>query len=156
MWYSCISTLAIWVYIEEDVVFIVICNPNTSISKIVDLLRPFDEWAEIAFSGRQNAENELCETLKKIVHKLRLQYWTCLYKTLNMVFVYCYSTNLILNETEEVFEDISNPNTSISKIIDLVRPVDEWSEIAFSYSQNAENEQCYTLKTLVHKLNYHQ
>jgi hypothetical protein len=41
-----------------------------------------------------------------------------------------------------VFEDISNPNTSISKIIDLIRPVDEWSEIAFSARQNAENEQC--------------
>jgi len=40
------------------VVFTVICNPNTSISKIVELLRPFDERAEIAFSGRQNAENE--------------------------------------------------------------------------------------------------
>jgi len=64
MWYSCITTLAIWVYIEEDVVFTVICNPNTSISKIVELLRPFDEWAEIAFSGRQNAENEHWQTLK--------------------------------------------------------------------------------------------
>jgi len=26
--------------------------------------------AEIAFSARQNAENEHCETLKKLVHKL--------------------------------------------------------------------------------------
>jgi len=69
MWYSCITTLAIWVYIEEDVVFTVICNPNKSISKIVDLISPFDEWAEIAFWGLQNAENEHCETLKKVVSK---------------------------------------------------------------------------------------
>ena len=54
-----------------------------------------------------------------------------------------------------VFADISNPNTSVSKIIDLVRPVDEWSEISFSVCENAENEQCETLKKLVHKLNYH-
>ena len=74
MWYSCITTLAIWVYIEEDVVFTVICNPNTIKSKIVDLLRPFGEWAEIAFSGRQNAENEHCETHKKLVHKLNLHH----------------------------------------------------------------------------------
>ena len=39
-----------------------------------------------------------------------------------------------------VFADISNPNTSISKIFDLKRFVDEWSEIAFSGRQNAENE----------------
>jgi len=58
MWYSCITTLAIWGYIEEDVVFTVICNLNRSISKI----------EERAFSGRQNAENEHCETLKKLVH----------------------------------------------------------------------------------------
>jgi len=70
MWYSCISTLAIWVYIEEDEEFTVICKPNTNIFKIIDLIRPFDEWSEKAFSGRQNAENEHCETLKKLVHKL--------------------------------------------------------------------------------------
>ena len=70
MCYSCITTLENWVYIEEDVVFTDICNPKTSISKIVDLIRPFDEWAEIAFSGRQKAENEHCETLKELVHKL--------------------------------------------------------------------------------------
>jgi len=87
MWYSCITTLEIWVYIEEDVVFTVICNPNTSISKIVDLIRPFDEWAEIAYSGRQNAENERCETLNKLVNKLNLHHWTCLYKSLNVVYV---------------------------------------------------------------------
>ena len=34
-----------------------IYNPDTSISKIIDLIRPVDEWAEIAFSGWQNAEN---------------------------------------------------------------------------------------------------
>ena len=59
MWYSCITTLAIGVFIEEDAVFTVICNPNTSISKI----------AERAFSCRQNAENEHYETLKKLVYK---------------------------------------------------------------------------------------
>ena len=64
-----IATLAIWVYNEKGVVFADISNPNTSISKIIDLIRPDEEWAEIAFSGRQNAENEHCETLKKLVHK---------------------------------------------------------------------------------------
>jgi len=59
-------------------------------------------------------------------------------------------------EKEVVFADISNPNTSISKIIDILRPVDEWAEIAFSARQNAENEHCETLKKLVHKLNFHQ
>jgi len=51
-------------------VFANISNPNTSIYKIIDLRRPFYEWAEIAFSARKNAENENCETLKKLVHKL--------------------------------------------------------------------------------------
>ena len=55
-----------------------------------------------------------------------------------------------------VFADISNPSTSISKIIDLIRPVDEKTEIAFSDRQNAGNEHCETLKKLVHKLNFHQ
>jgi len=54
-----------------------------------------------------------------------------------------------------VFADIYNPNTSISKIIDLIRPVDEWPEIAFSARQNAENEHCESLKKLVHKLHFH-
>jgi hypothetical protein len=54
-----------------------------------------------------------------------------------------------------VFADISIPNRSISKNIDLIRPVDEWAEIAFSGHQNAENEHCETLKELVHKLNFH-
>ena len=49
-------------------------NHNISISKNIDLIRPVEEWAEIAFSGRQNAENEHCETIKKIVHKLNFQY----------------------------------------------------------------------------------
>ena len=97
MWYSCITTLAIWVFIKEDAVFTVICVHNTSISNIVDLKRTFDEWAEIAFSGFQNAENGHCETLKKLVHKLNLHNWTCLYKTLNVVLVYCYSSNLSLH-----------------------------------------------------------
>jgi len=38
-----------------------------------------------------------------------------------------------------VFADISNPYTSISKNIDLIRLVDERSEIAFSDRQNTEN-----------------
>jgi len=69
MWYSSIATLAIWVYIEKEVVFAVISNPNTSICKIIDLIRPVDKWSEIAFSIRQNAENEHCETHKKVVDK---------------------------------------------------------------------------------------
>jgi len=32
--------------------------------KISDLITPVDEWAEIAFSGRQNAKNEYCESHK--------------------------------------------------------------------------------------------
>jgi len=39
--------------------------------------------------------------------------------------MYYYSSNLNYNEKEVVFDDISNPNTSISKIIDLIRPVYE-------------------------------
>jgi len=56
------------------VVFAYIPNPNTSITKIIKLLRPVDEIAEIVFSGRQNAENEHCETLKKLVHKLNFHH----------------------------------------------------------------------------------
>jgi len=73
MWYSYIISLAIWVYNEKVVVFAVISNPNTSVSKFIDLIRPVDEWAEIAFSDRQNAENEHCETLKNLVNKLYFQ-----------------------------------------------------------------------------------
>jgi len=65
MWYSCITTPAIWVYIEKVLVFADISNSNTSTSKIIDLVRPVDEWSEIAFSVLQNAENEYCETLNK-------------------------------------------------------------------------------------------
>ena len=54
-----------------------------------------------------------------------------------------------------VFADFSIPNTSISKIIDLIKPVDEWAEIAFSAHQNAENEECETLMTQIHKLDLH-
>jgi len=36
---------------------------------MIDLIKPIDEW------GRQNAENEPCETRKKLVHKLK---WTLL------------------------------------------------------------------------------
>jgi len=70
MLYSCVTTLAITVYIVKEVVFADISNPNTSISKIIDLIRPVDDWAEIAFSARQNAENEKCEIIKKLVHIL--------------------------------------------------------------------------------------
>jgi len=56
---------------------------------------------------------------------------------------------------EVFFADISNPNTSNSKIIGLIRPVYEWREIAFSARQNAENEHCETLKKQVHKLGFH-
>jgi len=74
MWYLCITILAIWVYIQKEVVIADISNPNTRISKIISLIRPVDEWAEIAFSGRQNAENEHCETLKKLAHKLKFHH----------------------------------------------------------------------------------
>jgi len=43
MLYSCIATLAIRVYIEKEVVFADISNPNTSICKIIDLIRLVDE-----------------------------------------------------------------------------------------------------------------
>jgi len=64
MWYSCITTLAIWVKIKKVVVFADISKPNKSISEIIDLIRLVDEWAEIAISARQNAENEQCVTIK--------------------------------------------------------------------------------------------
>jgi hypothetical protein len=60
MWYSCIATLAIWFYNEKEAVFEDISNPNPTISKIIDLVKPVDEWSEIAFSGIQNAQNEHC------------------------------------------------------------------------------------------------
>jgi len=97
MWYSCISNLEIWFYYEREVVFADISNPNISISKIIDLMRPVDEWVEIPFSGRQNAENEHCETLKKLVYKLNFHHQKFLYKTLNSVFLYYYSSNLCLH-----------------------------------------------------------
>jgi hypothetical protein len=56
------------------VVFADIANPNTSISKIIALIRPFNELAEIVLSGRENAENEHCGTLKKLVHKLNIHH----------------------------------------------------------------------------------
>jgi len=74
MWYSWITTSVIWVYSVKAVVFKDISNPNTSILKIIVLIRPVDEWADIAFSGRQKAENEHCETLNKEVHKLNFHY----------------------------------------------------------------------------------
>ena len=54
-----------------------------------------------------------------------------------------------------VIADISIPNISISKIIDLIRPVGDWSQIALSARQNAENERCETLKKQVIKLDLH-
>jgi hypothetical protein len=51
------------------VVFADISIPYIIISKIIDLIRSVEELAEMAFSGRQNAENEHCETLKKLVQK---------------------------------------------------------------------------------------
>ena len=149
MQYSCITNLAIWVY-NDKAFFEYICNPNTSISSIIELIRPEDEWAEIAFSGRQNAENEHCETLKELEHKLKFRHYTCLYKTLNVLFVYYYSSKLSLQWENVVFADISFPNSSICKIIDLKRPVDEWAKFAFSARRNAENDHCKTLRKLVH------
>ena len=69
-----ISTLEIWVYYEKEMVFADISNPNISIYKIIDLISPVDEWSEIEFSVRQNAENGHCETLKEVVHKLNLHH----------------------------------------------------------------------------------
>ena len=54
-----------------------------------------------------------------------------------------------------VFRDTSNPITSISKIIDLIRPVEELEEIAFSARQDAENDHCETLKEQLHELAFH-
>ena len=90
MWlYSCITNLAILIYYEKEVVFADISNSNTSISNINVIIRTVDEWAEIAFSAHQNAENEHCETLKELEHKLKFQRYTCIFKTLNVVvFVY--------------------------------------------------------------------
>jgi len=74
MWYSFITTLTIWVYIEKVVIIADISNPNKSISKNIDLIRPVDEWAEIGFSARQIAENEHCVALKKLIHKLKFHH----------------------------------------------------------------------------------
>jgi len=43
MWYSFITTLAIWFYNDKEEVFEDISNTNTSISKIFDLVRSGDE-----------------------------------------------------------------------------------------------------------------
>jgi len=63
--------------------------------------------------------------------------------------------NWVYYEKEVVFANISNPNLSISKIIDLIMPVGVWAEITFSSRQYAEKEHCETLKKLVHKLSFH-
>jgi len=75
--------------------------------------------------------------------------------SLNVVFVFNTLAILVYSEKEIVFTDIYNPNRSIFKIIDIIRPVDECEKIEFSARQNAENEHCETIKKLVHKLNYH-
>jgi hypothetical protein len=97
MWYSCITTLAIWVYIQKEVVFEDISNPNTIIYKMIYLIKPVDEWSEIALSALQNAEKEHCEKLMKLENKLNFHYYACLYITLDVVFVYYYSSKLSLN-----------------------------------------------------------
>ena len=94
-YYSCNLSLN-----EKEVLFADISNPNTSLYKIIDLIKPVDEWAEIAFSGSQNAENEHRETLRNLVNKLIFHHWTCLYKTLIVVFVYYYTSNLSLRERD--------------------------------------------------------
>ena len=137
MWYSCITTLAIWNYNEKVEEFAYICNPNASIRKILDLIRSVDEWAEIAFSAPQNYENGYCETLKKIVHKLN------------------YFSNLFLQWEKSGICLYFFPNTSKSKFIDFITTVNKWAEIASSANQNAEKDHCNTLKQLVHKLNFH-
>ena len=156
MWYSCITTLAIWVYNEKEVVFADISNPNTSISKIIDLIRLVGEWAEIAFSGRQNDENEHCETLKKLKHKLNLNNRHAY--TRHLMWYSCIITLEIWVYIEKVVVHafISYPNSSISKITDFKGPVDEWAEIAFWCRQNDENEHCETLKKVVHKIYFNK
>jgi len=72
-----------------------------------------------------------------------------------MVFLYYYFSNLSLNRESGGIYRYFLSNKSISKIIDLVRPVDVLSEIAFSIRQNAVNEHCETLKKLVQNLNLH-
>ena len=61
---SGITTLAIRVYYEKGLVLADTSNPNTSISKIIYLIRPVYEWSEIAFWAPQNAENEHCKHLR--------------------------------------------------------------------------------------------
>jgi hypothetical protein len=73
-WNSCISTLGILEYIEKEVLFADISNPNTGISKIIYLIKPVDEWSEIAMSARQNAEKEHSDTLMKLVNKLHFHH----------------------------------------------------------------------------------
>jgi len=43
MCYSYIHSQVMLVYIEKEVVWADISNPNTSISKIIDFVRPVDE-----------------------------------------------------------------------------------------------------------------
>ena len=57
----------------KEVLLADISNSNTSISKINVIIRTVDERAEIAFSARQNTENEHCVTLNKLVYKLKFQ-----------------------------------------------------------------------------------
>jgi len=137
------------------VVLTVISNPNTSISKIVELIRPVDEWGEIAFSGRQNAENEHCETLKKLVHKLNLHHWTFLYKTLYVVFVYCYCSNLSLHwEGDGLCRYFLSHHKYIQNLwLNKTR----WRMIRKRIFRKPKFRKWSfeTLKEVVHKLNFH-
>jgi len=65
MWYSCITTQAICFYNKKENVFEDISNHNTSITKIIKLIRPFEEWAEIVFSALQNAKMLIVKRSRK-------------------------------------------------------------------------------------------
>jgi len=54
------------------------------------------------------------------------------------------------SEKDLVFADISFPNSSICKFIDLIRPVEEGAEYAFSACKYAENEHWEALSKVVH------
>jgi hypothetical protein len=56
------------------VVFTDISIPNPSIYKIIYLIRAVEKEEKSHFAGHQNAENEHCETLKKLVHKLNFHH----------------------------------------------------------------------------------
>ena len=74
MRYSCITTSAIRFYNEKKVVFADISIRNTSKSNFIDFITPVNKCAEIVFSANQNAENDHCNTLKQLVHKLNFHH----------------------------------------------------------------------------------